>query len=133
MEDGELEYEDVMELCNDNLGTIIRIADWNEERVRFSPHDSPQTHSTLVEAGVWRTERFSEPRWSFFVSRGLKNGRGGRSIVNDGNKHFDSYEQAVARVEELASEFDGEEFCWRDLPKKCFDSEGKELSGIGIL
>lgn len=123
-----MEYEDIQRLCKQNLGVIIRDVDNDAERVRFSPHRYPEHHSTVVEAGVWYTTEPVNPKYMFIVVRGLESGSGRRSIVSEGNEYHDTYSEAISRIEEIAAEYDGEEFNWRDLPKRCFLESGEEIT-----
>lgn len=127
-----LEYEDIQKLCKQNLGTIIRDVDNDAERVRFSPHRYPEHHSTVVEAAVWYTTEPTTPKYMFIVVRGLESGSGGRSIMSEGNEYHDTYAEAVAQIEEIAAEYDGEAINWRDLPKRCFRESGEEIAGTYI-
>lgn len=129
----EMEYQDMTRLCKNNLGTIIRFPEWDTEIVRFSPHQYPEEHTTVVEASVWLTEETTQPRYMFSVVRGLESGSGRRSIVTDGNEYFEEYHEAVSRVEEIAGEYDGERIRWRDLPKRCFSPKGDEIPGHSTI
>jgi len=128
----ELDYEDIVSLCKQHTGTIIRIANRDEERVHFSTHRHPEQHSTLIRASIWKTTvpNLSGPRWQISAGRGLDGMSGGTSIVNEGNEHYETYWEAVERIEELAAEYDGEPIRWRDLPKRVYLSTGEKVADI---
>lgn len=111
------EYRAVKRILKDNVGTIVRFPENGEKRVRFSPHNAPDEHPTVVEAALWvRSDRpKGSSKYKTFISRSLDSSRG-RSTVNDG-AYAEDYVEAFEWLEDTSEEYVDERISWLDLPK----------------
>lgn len=121
-----LTYQRAIQVAKDNLGTVIRFPEWNQERVFFSKYDRPDQHAHTLEAALW--ERTDRPKgastYKTFIRRSLSSSSG-RSIVNDGG-FGETYDDAVEWLEAKMATFDGEALKWNDLPKTVISAQNVE-------
>jgi len=111
------EYRAVKQILKQNVGTIVRFPENQEERVRFSPHNAPDEHPTVIEAALWvrRDRPEGSSKYKTFISRSLDSSRG-RSAVNDG-AYAETYVEAFEWLEDKSEEYVDERISWLDLPK----------------
>lgn len=117
MSDGVDDYQAIKRILKDNVGTIVRFPENGEERVRFSPHNAPDEHPTVIEAALWicRDRPEGSSKYKTFISRSLDSSRG-RSTVNGGTYAKD-YVEAFEWLEDKSEEYVDERISWLDLPK----------------
>lgn len=115
MSDEELmdEYRRYKRFCKDHKGKIVHYKENDDERLVLSSHRYPQEHEIVVEAALWKDESLNFSNYQTYIRKGLDNGRGGKSIVNDGG-YAKTREEAIEWLEEEAQSFDGSPLKWEE-------------------
>jgi hypothetical protein len=118
MNQSDTEYDAFRQLCQRNIGTIVRIPEYDHERLLLSKTRRPDRHQILLEAAFW--ERDGRPpgssKYKTYTRKSLS-GMSGRSVINDGG-YADTREEAIEWIEDTSAEFDGERLNWGRFPVK---------------
>lgn len=116
--DDQLVYDALVRKMKDNVGTIIRTPNAEDERVRFSPHRSPKEHEHVLTAAIWvRQDRPPHSsKYKTYIYNALENGRGGYGRHSDGT-YAETYEEAMEWIAAESEAFDGSRIEWLDLPR----------------
>lgn len=116
--DSRDEYEVLMNYLRQNIGVVVENPDAESERLLLSSgRNTPNKdeHEHVIEAAFWvRDDRpKGSSKYKTFILRGLESMSGGHSAVSDGS-YAETRDEAIAWLEEKATEFDGGSLNWEE-------------------
>lgn len=129
-------YQARKRLLRNNTEVVCVDLEHGSERLMMSPYPNArkeENHETVVEAALWvRQDRPKHSsKYKTYIRRSLDSAINNRSMVNDG-AYCDTYDEAVAWLEEKAQEFDGDPLNWKERDRMVIDEEEiiEDLDGV---